>query len=63
MAQTEPKIEGRSLEEYRTSAVTLLLSIHHNTEWQEAIEILDLAKGDIDKAIQIAEQGDAEDQS
>ncbi len=57
MTRAEPKIEGRSLEAYRTSAVNLLLSIHHDTEWQEAIEILGLAHRDIERAIRIADIG------
>ena len=52
-----------TLETKRTTAVTLLLSIHHDTEWQEAIEILDLAKSAIEEAIEVAEEGRNEDES
>jgi len=51
------------LEEQRTSAITLLLSIKHDTEWQEAIDILDLAKIAIDYAITVAERGRKIDES
>jgi hypothetical protein len=47
----------RRLEECRTSAVTLLLSIEHNTEWEECIDILELAKTSINDAITAAEEG------